>query len=249
MDAGASAIPSGPSSEPSQASTTSTKLKSSNRMKPLKSKTARNLCAIDWCKQFPHGTTEEFKAYWDALDKTLATQVSNQNPAFGPSAIRGQTKIFVEYTLKLHDTWLDELSRTGADSIEVDVVSWFGRLTLDVIGTAEVPTFILAAHETTSIGITWTLFALTQHLEVQGKLRDELVNVKTDSPTMDELNALPYLDRVVRESLRVYSPVCNTVRIADVDDVIPLSRPIVDKRGVQRREIRYDVRSSSRRFV
>ncbi|KIY47946.1 cytochrome P450 [Fistulina hepatica ATCC 64428] len=55
---------------------------------------------------------------------------------------------------------------------------------------------------------------------------------------MDELNALPYLDRVVRESLRVYSPVCNTARIADADDVIPLSRPIVDKRGVQRHEIR-----------
>ncbi|KIY48899.1 cytochrome P450 [Fistulina hepatica ATCC 64428] len=274
------------------------------------------------------------------------------NPAFGPSAIRGHTKIFAEYASKLRDTWLDKLSKTGADSTEVDVVSWFGRLTLDVIGAAgfnyefnalkgdvselkeaystvfkswpayrlrafipafrilpmnegaefvsaretldhlgrqflhdaqvsasqrgeaeektgkardllsllvrantapdihasmrmsdadvisQVPTFILAAHETTSIGITWTLFALTQHLEVQGKLRDELVNVKVDCPTMDELNALPYLDRVVRESLRVYSPVCNTARIADADDVIPLSRPIVDKRGVQRHEIR-----------
>ena len=29
----------------------------------------------------------------------------------------------------------------------------------------------------------------------------------TDSPTMDQLNSLPYLESVVREALRLYAPV------------------------------------------
>ena len=48
---------------------------------------------------------------------------------------------------------------------------------------------------------------------------------------MDELNAFPYLEAVVRETLRIYSPVSATVRIASKDDVIPLDRPYVDTKG------------------
>ena len=72
---------------------------------------------------------------------------------------------------------------------------------------------------------------MTQNLEAQNKLRNELLAVGTDNPTMDELNALPYLDGVVRETLRVHAPVASTVRIAIQDDVLPLGEPIKDKYG------------------
>jgi len=36
---------------------------------------------------------------------------------------------------------------------------------------AQVPTFLVAGHETTSTATTWALFALTQAPEVQTKLR------------------------------------------------------------------------------
>lgn len=55
---------------------------------------------------------------------------------------------------------------------------------------------------------------------------------------MDELSALPYLDAVVRETLRIYSAVPATIRVAMKDDVIPLERPFVDLKGVERGEIR-----------
>ncbi|KAH7913383.1 hypothetical protein BJ138DRAFT_1124474 [Hygrophoropsis aurantiaca] len=29
--------------------------------------TGRNMCAVEWKKQFPNGTTKEFGAYWKAL--------------------------------------------------------------------------------------------------------------------------------------------------------------------------------------
>ena len=85
----------------------------------------------------------------------------------------------------------------------------------------------------------WTLFALTQHLDVQSKLREELLQVPTDNPTMDDLQALRYLDMVVREVLRVHSPVPMTMRNAEEDDVIPLNTPFVDRHGVTRDSVRY----------
>ncbi|KAI0768260.1 cytochrome P450 [Trametes elegans] len=96
---------------------------------------------------------------------------------------------------------------------------------------AQVPTFLVAGHETTSTATTWCLYALTQAPHVQRELRAELLTLHTDSPTMDELNALPYLDAVVRETLRVHAPVPSTMRIAMKDDVIPVSRPFVDRYG------------------
>jgi cytochrome P450 len=62
--------------------------------------------------------------------------------------------------------------------------------------------------------------------------------VPTDQPTMEELNALPYLESFVKEALRLYSPVPGTSRVALKDDVIPLSVPIQDTQGNTLREIR-----------
>ncbi|KAI0373445.1 cytochrome P450 [Pilatotrama ljubarskyi] len=99
----------------------------------------------------------------------------------------------------------------------------------DVVG--QIPTFLLAGHVTTSNSATWALYSLSQKPDVQQKLRQELLTVQTDTPTMEELNALPYLDAVVRETLRLHSPVTMLIREAAKDDVIPLSEPITDRNG------------------
>jgi cytochrome P450 len=48
---------------------------------------------------------------------------------------------------------------------------------------------------------------------------------------MDELNALPYLDAVLRETLRVHAPVPGTARYAVEDDIVPLATPLIDRKG------------------
>ncbi|KAJ8495118.1 hypothetical protein ONZ45_g12995 [Pleurotus djamor] len=78
---------------------------------------------------------------------------------------------------------------------------------------AQIPTFLVVGHETTSTATAWALFSLSQHPEIQSSLREELLAVPTDIPSMDDLDALPYLDRVVH-------------------DVIPLSHPVTDIHGV-----------------
>lgn len=123
----------------------------------------------------------------------------------------------------------DLLSLLVRANMETDLSASQRMSDQDVL--AQVPTFLVAGHETTSTGTTWALFALTQDLRVQAKLRDELLTVDTDNPTMDKLNALPYLDMVVRETLRVHAPVPSTIRVAVKDDMLPLNTPVTDRTG------------------
>ncbi|KAJ7609498.1 cytochrome P450 [Roridomyces roridus] len=96
---------------------------------------------------------------------------------------------------------------------------------------AQIPTFLFAGHETSSSAVTWALHALSLNPGVQTKLRDELFTLATDNPSMDELNSLPYLESVVRETMRVHSPVPSIQRQAVRDDVLPLSTPYIDREG------------------
>ncbi|KAJ7744735.1 cytochrome P450 [Mycena maculata] len=52
-----------------------------------------------------------------------------------------------------------------------------------------------------------------------------------ERPTMDELNSFPYLESVVRETLRVHAPVAFVNRMAIEDNVLPLSQPYIDTKG------------------
>ncbi|VDC07230.1 unnamed protein product [Peniophora sp. CBMAI 1063] len=101
----------------------------------------------------------------------------------------------------------------------------------------QTPTFLLAGHETTSTAVSWTLFALACHSDVQAQLRAELVQFPHDTPSMDDLNSLVTLDNVLREVLRLYAPVTTFQRDVKQDTTIPLGTPIVDKYGVTRSEI------------
>ena len=80
----------------------------------------------------------------------------------------------------------------------------------------------------------WCLFSLTQAPEVQRKLREELLSVDTDKPTMDELQALPYLDAVCRETLRMHPPIHSIARMVREDIPVPatLAAPSEDARYV-----------------
>ncbi|KAF9644017.1 cytochrome P450 [Thelephora ganbajun] len=87
---------------------------------------------------------------------------------------------------------------------------------------AQIPTFLIAGHETTSAALTWTLFGLSANLEAQRQLREELLTLNTDSPTMEDLKSLKYLDMVVREALRLWSPISSSKRVALKNVLLPL---------------------------
>ncbi|KAJ7066108.1 cytochrome P450 [Mycena amicta] len=95
---------------------------------------------------------------------------------------------------------------------------------------AQIPTLIIAGHESTSSSASWAISQLAGNPRIQEKLREELFTL-SDNPTMDELNGLPYLEQVVRESMRLYPALVFTMRMAMQDDVLPLGKPYVDPKG------------------
>lgn len=68
-------------------------------------------------------------------------------------------------------------------------------------------TLFLAGHETTALALSWTWYLLSRNPEVEEKLAGELQQVLGGrNPTPADLPQLPYTDRVLKESLRLYPP-------------------------------------------
>ncbi|KAJ7358446.1 cytochrome P450 [Mycena albidolilacea] len=90
---------------------------------------------------------------------------------------------------------------------------------------AQTSMIILAGTDTTSSALNRIIHILALHPEVQAKLRAEIIDTK-ETLSHDELVGLPYLDAVIRETLRLYPPVTAMTRTVTQDCILPLSKPI-----------------------
>ncbi|MGF1580605.1 MAG: cytochrome P450 [Gemmataceae bacterium] len=69
----------------------------------------------------------------------------------------------------------------------------------------ELITMLVAGHETTANTITWTLFLLAKHEEVQEQVVDEIQSVvRGEIPSADELQQLTWTEQVLMEAMRLY---------------------------------------------
>jgi len=103
---------------------------------------------------------------------------------------------------------------------------------------AQMQTIMQAGHETTANTMSWTMFELTQHPEVQAKLRAEIrateraMRSRGDTEfTYADFEAMPYTVAVMKETLRFHPVSYNAMREAARDEVLPLSTPLVTKSG------------------
>ncbi|KAJ6634646.1 Cytochrome P450 4C1 [Pseudolycoriella hygida] len=74
----------------------------------------------------------------------------------------------------------------------------------------EVDTFMFEGHDTTTAGITWTIFLLGLHPEIQDKVYNELDSIFHGSDrkvTLSDMSEMKYLERVIKEAMRLYPPV------------------------------------------
>jgi cytochrome P450 len=85
----------------------------------------------------------------------------------------------------------------------------------------EAMTLIFAGHETTAHALTWTWYLLAKNPDKVAKMREELDRVlQGRRAEVDDLPNLPYLEMVVKESLRLLPSVWAYAREAQRDLVI-----------------------------
>jgi cytochrome P450 len=82
-------------------------------------------------------------------------------------------------------------------------------------------TFITAGHETTALALTWTLYLLSLHPEIEQRVRDEIAAVTAGGPVCAEhIEALVFTNQVLQEAMRLYPPAALIVRAARRDVVL-----------------------------
>ncbi|XP_071571012.1 cytochrome P450 4C1-like isoform X1 [Temnothorax nylanderi] len=84
----------------------------------------------------------------------------------------------------------------------------------------EVDLFMFAGHDTTAMGLCYILALLAEHNDIQDRVRNEVdiaLQENEQKYTMKLLQDLPYLDRCIKEALRLYPSVYLISRIAAED--------------------------------
>ncbi|KPJ11285.1 Cytochrome P450 4C1 [Papilio machaon] len=99
----------------------------------------------------------------------------------------------------------------------------------------EIMTLTIAGTDTSAVSIGYTLKLLAMYPKVQDKLYQELVDVfgNSDRPIdKEDLSKLKYLERVVKESLRLFPPVPFIIRKILDDISLPSGRTLPAGSGV-----------------
>lgn len=82
----------------------------------------------------------------------------------------------------------------------------------------EVMTMLVAGTETTATGLAWTMHLLGKHPEVEQRLHEEIDGALGGRPpAIDHASRLPYVQRVILESLRLHPPVWLVTRVTTSD--------------------------------
>ena len=84
----------------------------------------------------------------------------------------------------------------------------------------EAVTLFSAGHETTSNALTWTLYLLSQHPEIERKLHQEVDTVLAGRrPTLSDLRDLTYTNMIIKEAMRLFPPAWTLMVRAIIEDV------------------------------
>ncbi|MCB0344129.1 MAG: cytochrome P450 [Bdellovibrionales bacterium] len=85
----------------------------------------------------------------------------------------------------------------------------------------QIVTLFIAAHETSGTGMCWIHYLLSKYPEVRDRVQLEVASVfGSKLPCAADLSRLEYVDRVIQESFRIYSPIHSLSRVAVEDNTI-----------------------------
>lgn len=82
----------------------------------------------------------------------------------------------------------------------------------------ELHLLLFAGHDTTVVATSNAVFHLAQHPEVAAKARAEQDAMDTRAYTLESLRAMPYLEAIIKESMRLIPPIGGSFRVMTRDE-------------------------------
>ncbi|KAJ7764864.1 cytochrome P450 [Mycena metata] len=128
-----------------------------------------------------------------------------------------------------------EMVRRNRDFVDKDqrdlltallVASTENRISTEEVNE-QISTFVMAGHEATTLTLGFTIWELTRNIPAQERLREELSRWPGEPTYDDYLTGLPYLDAILKETLRMYPGLTYMERVATKADAIPLKDPVI----------------------
>jgi cytochrome P450/NADPH-cytochrome P450 reductase len=175
------------------------------------------LCAMDF--RFNSYYKEELHPFIEAMGDFL-TESGNRNrrPAFAPNFLYRAANEKFYADIALMKSVADEVvaARKKNPSDRKDLLSAMldgtdpqtGEKLSDDNITNQLLTFLIAGHETTSGTLSFAMYHLLKHPEAYNKVQKEVDEVVGRGPvTVEHLTKLPYISAVLRETLRITSPI------------------------------------------
>ena len=159
---------------------------------------------------FIYRYTSSGKIFYKSLNILHKFTVGVINKRIASRKANKQTDEIISKEFKVRTAFLDML---------LDV---FDKGEIDIDGIKEeVDTFMFEGHDTTAAGLSWTLYLLGKHPEVQEKLHAEIDHISHKNVSiLGKIRDLKYLEFVIKESLRLHPPVPLYGRVLEEDTVI-----------------------------
>ncbi|KAB8145765.1 cytochrome P450 [Chloroflexia bacterium SDU3-3] len=115
----------------------------------------------------------------------------------------------------LIDTLTERHRHSQADTILSSLLQSGDPLVTPSFIHDQLLTLLLGGRETSGTALTWTWHLIASHTEIQAQIHAELDRALAGrTPTMADIEHMPYLENVIREVLRMYPPAWSTVRRA-----------------------------------
>ncbi|EGN99106.1 hypothetical protein SERLA73DRAFT_181927 [Serpula lacrymans var. lacrymans S7.3] len=177
-----------------------------------------------------------FKATWRYIPDSILHYVRHI-----PTREYSRFKDFLDTSFRIGKDLVDQKA-SGTEKGSKDILSILvqsniaedakKRLNEDEM-LSQIATLLLAGHDTTANTLVWTLYELARHPEDQQKVRDEIAAARKDVETRgdedfvpSDFDSMPFLNAVLKESLRLHPVGAVLFREAGGEDILPLSEPL-----------------------
>jgi cytochrome P450 len=184
----------------------------------------------DW---LPTATNRQFEAAIDAFDREIERLITTRK--------RELSRSDADPEGQAHGDLLTQLVMIGRGDDDPRPV-----LDEEVIRD-NMKGFVLGGQGTAALALTYTWYLLAKHPEVAERVYEECQATLGDGqPTIDGLDNLTYLDRVIKEALRLFPPVYSLFREPTTDiqigdyDVPAGTTVVLPQFAIQRDERWYD---------